>query len=44
MKWFNYYGLILVAIIMMPNIIYAIRCKDGFFNTWSNKTVETMER
>ena len=25
MSWFNYAGLVIVAIIMMPNIIYAIK-------------------
>ena len=26
----NIFGLIFIAIIMIPNIIYAIKCKDGF--------------
>jgi hypothetical protein len=36
----NIFGLIFIVIIMIPNIIYAIKCKDGFINKWSNKTVE----
>ena len=44
MEWFNVFGLIFIAIIMIPNIIYAIKCKDGFDNKWSNKTVELLEQ
>lgn len=44
MTWFNPYGLIFMAVIMIPNIIFAIKCKDGFANTWSNKAVETLEQ
>ena len=44
MKLFNIYGLIFVAVIMIPNIIFAIKCKDGFKNKWNNKLVETMEQ
>lgn len=41
---FNIYGFIFVAIIMIPNIIFAIKCKDGFENKWNNKFIETMEQ
>ena len=41
---FNIYGLIFLAIIMIPNVIFAIKCKDGFKNKWNNKLVETMEQ
>ena len=44
MDRFNIYGLIFIAIIMIPNIIYAIKCKDGFINKWSNKTIELLEQ
>ena len=44
MNWFNIYGLIMVAVIMIPNILFAIRCKDGFDNKWNNKWVETVEQ
>ncbi len=33
-----------MAIIMIPNIVYAIKCRDGFGNRWQNKTVETLEQ
>ena len=44
MDRFNIFGLIFIAIIMIPNIIYAIKCKDGFINKWSNKTIELLEQ
>ena len=44
MNWFNTYGLIMMAVIMIPNVLFAIRCKDGFDNKWSNKWVETVEQ
>lgn len=44
MSWFNYYGLIIIAIIMIPNIIFAIKRKDGFANSYKNKPVEIMEQ
>ena len=44
MDWFNYYGLTFIAIIMIPNIIFAIKHKDGFANTYKNKAVEVMEQ
>ena len=44
MEWVNLFGLVFVAIIMIPNIVYAIKCKDGFLNKWSNKAVETLEQ
>ncbi len=44
MKWFNVYGLVLVVIIMIPNIVFAMKCKDGFENKWGNKAVEIIEQ
>lgn len=32
MEWINIFGLIFVVVIMIPNIIFAIKCKDGFTN------------
>lgn len=29
MSWFNYYGLAIMAIIMVPNIVYAVMHKNG---------------
>ena len=44
MEWFNGFGLLFVVVIMIPNIIFAVKCKDGFANKWSNRTVETIEQ
>ncbi len=44
MNWFNYYGLAVIVIIMIPNIIFAIKCKDGFENLYKNKAVEISEQ
>ena len=44
MDWLNIFGLIFIIIIMIPNIIFAVKCKDGFANKWQNKTVELLEQ
>lgn len=44
MEWLNVFGLVMVAVIMMPNILFAMKCKDGFVNKWNNKSVETVEQ
>ena len=44
MGWFNYYGLIFVAIIMIPNIIFAVINKDGFKNKYQNRVVGIFEQ
>lgn len=44
MGWFNVFGLIFMVFILIPNIIFAIKCKDGFDNKWNNKYVEVMEQ
>ena len=44
MEWINFYGIIFIAVIMIPNIIYAIKCKEGFVNRWNNKVVEIIEQ
>ena len=43
MGWFNYYGLIIMVLIMIPNIIFSIKCKDGFVNLYQNKTILVLE-
>ena len=32
MEWLNVFGLVMVAVIMIPNILFAMKCKDGFVN------------
>lgn len=44
MSWFNYVGLIVIVVIMIPNIIYAVKHKDGFQNRYINKTAEIFEQ
>ncbi len=44
MEWINIFGAIFIVLIMIPNIIYAIKCKDGFENKWNNKVVEIAEQ
>lgn len=43
-KYVNVYGLIYVAVIMIPNIIFVMSCKDGFENKYHNPVVEIMEQ
>ena len=33
MDWFNWIGLIIIAMIMLPNVVYSIRKKEEFSNT-----------
>ena len=44
MEWFNVFGLIFMAVIMIPNVIFALKCKDGFENQWKNRWVEAIEQ
>lgn len=44
MEWLNVFGLVMAAVIMIPNILFAMKCKDGFVNKWDNKSVETVEQ
>ena len=44
MEWFNVFGFVFIVVIMIPNIVFAVRCKDGFENRWSNKAIEIVEQ
>lgn len=44
MEWFNIFGCIFIILIMIPNIIFALKCKDGFQNKFNNKFVEVIEQ
>ncbi len=44
MSWFNYYGLAIMAIIMIPNIIYAIKHKNDVAPTYTNKKIVIAEQ
>lgn len=44
MGWINIFGLVFMVIIMIPNVIFVLKCKDGFENRWENKFVEVLEQ
>lgn len=44
MGWFNVFGLIFIIVIMIPNVVFAIKNKDGFNNKSGNKYVEIIEQ
>ena len=44
MEWFNVFGLLFIAAIMIPNIIFAVKHKDAFENRNQNKAIEIIEQ
>ena len=44
MSWFNYYGLIFIVLIMLPNIVYSIKNKNSITNNYTNKIAEIFEQ
>ena len=44
MEWFNVFGLAFIVAIMIPNIVFAVKCKEGFENRWNNKAIEIIEQ
>ena len=44
MGWFNYVGLCIMAVMMVPNIIFACVKKDGFKNSQENILLEKIEQ
>ena len=44
MEWFNVFGLVFITVIMIPNIIFALKHKDAFENRNQNKAVEIIEQ
>ena len=44
MEWFNVFGLVFITVIMIPNIIFAVKNKDAFENRNQNKTIEIIEQ
>ena len=44
MDWFNVYGAAFVVVILIPNLVFAVKCRDGFENVWHNKAVEMIEQ
>ena len=43
MEYINVFGLVFMVVIMVPNIIFAIRNKEGFINRYQNKALEAVE-
>ena len=43
MEYINLFGLVFMGVIMVPNIIFAIRKKEGYKNIYQNKALETVE-
>lgn len=44
MKWFNFYGFIIMIVIMIPNIVFSLTNKDGFQNKYMNAKLEMLEQ
>lgn len=44
MEWFNVFGLLFIIVIMIPNIVFAVKCRGGFENKWNNRAIEYMEQ
>lgn len=44
MNLLNVYGLFFMIVIMIPNIVFAVRCKEGVENLWENRTLEVLEQ
>ena len=44
MKWINFYGIAIMAVILIPNIVFAATHKDGFENLYRNKIAEVFEQ
>ena len=44
MDWFNYYGLIFLAVILIPNIVYAVKNKGGDLNADISKAAVIAEQ
>ncbi|MDE7453291.1 MAG: hypothetical protein K2N22_02665 [Clostridia bacterium] len=44
MDWYNYYGLAIMAVIMIPNIVYAAKHKNEIQENYQNKAVGVLEQ
>lgn len=44
MDWFNVFGLVFIAVIMIPNIIFAVKNKEGFENKRKDRFLEIAEQ
>lgn len=44
MDWFNYYGLVIMVVIMVPNIVYALKHMGSAESVHQNKVVQVLEQ
>ena len=44
MEWLNIFGLVFIVVIMIPNIIFAVKHKDVIENQYNNKLIECVEQ
>lgn len=44
MKWLNLFGLGFMVLIMIPNIIFSVQCRNGFQNLYHNRLVLALEQ
>ena len=44
MEWFNVFGLLFITVIMIPNIVFAVKHKGAFENRNQNKAIEIIEQ
>lgn len=44
MSWLNVFGLGFLVVILIPNLIFALKCPQGFENPWQNRRVEIIEQ
>lgn len=44
MSWLNVFGLGFLVVILIPNLVFALKCPQGFENPWQNRRVEIIEQ
>ena len=44
MEWFNYYGLAIIIVLMIPNVIYMKKHKDSMVLNYENKFLDIVEK
>lgn len=44
MEWLNIFGLVFIVVIMIPNIIFAVKHSDAIDNKYNNKPIECVEQ
>lgn len=44
MAWLNPFGLMFMVAVMVPNVIFALRCRGGFGHWWRSRPVEALEQ